>query len=289
MKRSLFELIAVGLLASSCTGNPEARNEVTKDQATPAVGKSVTDQTGHESPQPGNYVGMFKAAKINDSKNGMTTNKINLIIDSVDGSSIWGHSVVAGNKRPWKGSIREGKDGDSYHIEGKEPGDDRYDGTFIFDHYPKTGEIVGKWIANDKRLAVSERSYRLAKVHFSYNKNLELDKDLYDQVYGSDDGESFEVISEDAGKFNASNTKLKASDIENMYKRDLEVMRNAIYARHGYSFKNRQMRHFFDHVDWYIPVSVDITKDLTALEKENITLLKRYEQHAASYYDVFGR
>ena len=74
-----------------------------------------------------------------------------------------------------------------------------------------------------------------------------------------------------------------------MYRRDLEVMRNAIYARHGYSFQNRQMRVIFDDIDWYIPVSVDVTAELTELEKANIELLKRYENHAATYYDRFGR
>ena len=75
-----------------------------------------------------------------------------------------------------------------------------------------------------------------------------------------------------------------------MYRRDLEVMRNAIYARHGYSFQNREMRVFFDnYVSWYIPVSIDMTKQLTPIEKQNIELLKRYEKHAATYYDRFGR
>ncbi len=49
------------------------------------------------------------------------------------------------------------------------------------------------------------------------------------------------------------------------------------------------MRYFFDRVEWYIPVSVDVTKELTELEKSNIEILKRYENHAATYYDRFGR
>ncbi len=99
-----------------------------------------------------------------------------------------------------------------------------------------------------------------------------------------------ESLTEDVLSFNASNEELKKEDIENMYKGDLEVMRNAIYARHGYSFKNRKMRFIFDSsVDWYMPVSTDIRDDLTDLERKNIDLLKRYEEHAGRYYDVFGR
>ena len=57
-----------------------------------------------------------------------------------------------------------------------------------------------------------------------------------------------------------------------MYQGDLEVMRNSIYARHGYSFRNRRMRFLFDQlVDWYMPVSVNITGELTDLEKRTST------------------
>ena len=98
-----------------------------------------------------------------------------------------------------------------------------------------------------------------------------------------------EYITSDSTKFNASTTLLTTKDVENMYKRDLEVIRNTIYARHGYSFQNREMRYFFDNLTWYIPVSIDVTKELTDIETKNIKLLKRYEKHAASYYDNFGR
>ena len=91
-------------------------------------------------------------------------------------------------------------------------------------------------------------------------------------------------------KLNASTDILSNQDIENLNKGELEILRNMIYARHGYSFKNRKMRYFFDSwIDWYIPVSTDIRAKLTDLEKKNIDLIKRYEQHAERYYDYFGR
>ena len=68
------------------------------------------------------------------------------------------------------------------------------------------------------------------------------------------------------------------------------MIRNAIFARHGYSFKNRKMRYFIDQlVNWYMPVSTDIRDELTELELANIDLLKRYEEHRERYYDAFGR
>ena len=139
---------------------------------------------------------------------------------------------------------------------------------------------------------MTEREYRLKKKTFRYDASREIGKDVYGEVYNSydDKKDQIEFITADAGKFNASLTELKAEDVENMFKRDLEVMRNTIYARHGYSFKNRQVRSFFDdQVEWYIPMYTDVANQLTPLEKKNIALLKRYEEHAQAYYDSYGR
>jgi hypothetical protein len=38
-----------------------------------------------------------------------------------------------------------------------------------------------------------------------------------------------------------------------------------------------------------MPVSVDVRHKLTAIEKQNIELIKRYEKHADKYYDEFSR
>jgi hypothetical protein len=50
------------------------------------------------------------------------------------------------------------------------------------------------------------------------------------------------------------------------------------------------MRYLFDNlVEWYVPSNVDVRNELTALEKDNIALIKRYEDHAEKYYDEFSR
>ena len=138
---------------------------------------------------------------------------------------------------------------------------------------------------------MTKRDYQLERRTFKYDPNQALNdiriRSIYD-TYNADRGKE-EMVTEDAWKYNASNTELTSAMVENMYKRDLEVIRNTIYARHGYSFQNRQMRYIFDRVRWYMPVSTDVTGQLTELEKKNIELLKRYENHAASYYDRFGR
>lgn len=82
---------------------------------------------------------------------------------------------------------------------------------------------------------------------------------------------------------------MKKRDVENLKKGDLTIIRNTIYARHGYSFKNRPLRVFFDAQSWYVPVHSDIRANFSEIEKKNIQLLLSFEQNAAEYYDYFGR
>ena len=120
-------------------------------------------------------------------------------------------------------------------------------------------------------------------VYYEYeNKEGKLVKEKYTE-------ESYEMITTDITNKNASTDLLSKEDVENLYQADLEVLRNSIYARHGYSFKNRRMRYVFTYVDWYMPVSTDVRNELTDIEIKNIELIKRYEQHAEKYYDTFGR
>jgi len=70
---------------------------------------------------------------------------------------------------------------------------------------------------------------------------------------------------------------------------DLEIIRNTIFARHGYTFKKKAVRQFFDWVNWYIPVTDDVSSKLTPIEKKNIALLQRFEKYATDNYDTFGR
>jgi len=251
----------------------------------------------------GFYVGPFKAQKFDSGKKPSYSNKINISINHIKNDSIFGHSVVAGNARPFKGIFNKEK----LFVKVSEPGDDKYDGVFEFILHPKTKTLKGTWVAKNSKLAVTERKYVLSKTTFSYNPDqnlldieiqeeddIEYMDDVFAELYSDDNSNHDEAESEyatiESFRINASNTLLTNKDLENLYQGDLEIIRNSIYARHGYSFKNRRMRYFFDsHIDWYIPVSTDIRGQLTSLEKKNIDLIKRYEQHAERYYDYFGR
>lgn len=282
------------LLLAGCGGpqSPTPPTFETPPAATPAEPGEGAAETPARSEHPilGSYVGLFEAKTYDANQKISWTNKITVFLDSIVGNQLYGHSVVAGNARPFSGTLV--RQGEQFTAEVREPGDDRYDGQFFMKIDGSGKKIEGTWKAY-KKLGVSERQYSLERRAFRYNPQLELPEDiawadLYDS-YDEKTGEA-EFVTAGAAKFNASTRLLKKEEVENLYKADLEVMRNAIYARHGYSFKNRRMRYVFDsYVDWYMPVSVDIRDQLTAIEKQNIDLLKRYEQHAERYYDAFGR
>ena len=75
----------------------------------------------------------------------------------------------------------------------------------------------------------------------------------------------------------ASTRYLTNNDLRNKSRWQLKIMRNEIYARHGFIFQTREMKNYFDNQSWYNPVYYDVTHMLTSLEKSNIAYIKKYE------------
>ncbi|MGG9963236.1 YARHG domain-containing protein [Ferruginibacter sp. SUN106] len=197
----------------------------------------------------GSYVGAFG------------DNKITLLITKADKDSVSGRSIVGGNDRPFVGSVALANG--IYSILAKEPGSDKNDGTFNFSIDSSAVDIVkGSWTPYNE-LSGSKKEYVLKRKAFEYKP--------------------------DAGTYQASTKLLKVSDVENLMKNELETMRNEIFARHGYCFKKKETRAYFENEDWYVPATVDIKNKLTEIEKKNIQLIKRYEKYADDYGDDFGR
>lgn len=73
-------------------------------------------------------------------------------------------------------------------------------------------------------------------------------------------------------------TRLSPADLAGLSRSELRVMRNTIYARHGYKFNSADLRNYFSQFDWYYPVtSVVPDNELSATEKHNINLIKSFE------------
>lgn len=80
------------------------------------------------------------------------------------------------------------------------------------------------------------------------------------------------------GKYPQASTRyLSPSDLRNLTKFELKIMRNEIFARHGYIFKTEEMKQYFQNQFWYKPRFSDVNDFLTKKEKFNISLIKDYE------------
>lgn len=74
--------------------------------------------------------------------------------------------------------------------------------------------------------------------------------------------------------------KLKASDLQSYSYDELYLMRNAIFARHGYIFKKDELYNYFRQFSWYNPRYNDVSKSLSSVENANVSLIKSIESKA---------
>ncbi len=75
----------------------------------------------------------------------------------------------------------------------------------------------------------------------------------------------------------ASERYLASRDVVNLNKFQLKIMRNEIFARHGYIFKTPDMKSYFSQQSWYHGQYNDVNSMLSAIEKQNIELIRKYE------------
>jgi len=114
----------------------------------------------------------------------------------------------------------------------------------------------------EKELQLKERELEQKDIHNPDNRGAQKNYD-YSNIPG---------IYPQASKY-----KMTASELYGMSRYDLRIMRNEIYARHGYIFKTNDMRDYFINQNWYQPSYDDVTRFLTPVEKYNIELIKDLE------------
>nr|WP_315031608.1 YARHG domain-containing protein [uncultured Chryseobacterium sp.] len=306
MKTLSYALISLLTLSLAGCKKEGKTNESGKDSLTTKKDSVVIPEVYKE--YYGIYTGEFSGMeKMIDDSDGSefeanTYKKIALKINRITKDSVYGQSIVNGNQRPFRGVFNETSK--SFVLD--EPGNDKTDGRF---EVKLNGDsLSGKWNAYNKTAVKAPlKMLKLSKKDFVYNPNFMLDKDsnlvdwsnpkdFVEKYTDSETGktESYttsknRVASEAIFKLNASKQKLTEKDLKNLRKLDLEIIKNSVFARHGYSFKKETYRNFFEQTDWYIPVSNNVDNELSPLEKENVALLNRFTQYAEDKYDSFGR
>ncbi|WP_336962323.1 YARHG domain-containing protein [Chryseobacterium contaminans] len=299
---TLISLLAVSFISCKKDGKI---NESNKDSLTAQKDSVVVPEIHKEyyGVYTGDFAGMEKVVDDVDGSeyNENVYKKISIKINRITKDSVYGQSIVNGNQRPVKGIFNETSK--SFVLD--EPGNDKTDGRF---EIKLNGDsLTGKWNAfNKKAVKAPIKTLKLIKKDFVYNPNFMLDPDsnLVDwnnpkdfvEKYTDSDGktESYttsknRVASDAVFKLNASKQKLTEKDLKNLRKLDMEIIKNSVFARHGYSFKKETYRDFFEQTDWYIPVSNNVDNELSPMEKDNVALLNRFIKYAEDKYDSFGR
>ena len=95
---------------------------------------------------------------------------------------------------------------------------------------------------------------------------------------GSEDGNNQPSYSDYETRYDyVCNRYVRDSDLIGVSKEELRIMRNWIFARHGYIFKSKDLQEYFGQFSWYHPRYADVTSMLSDIEITNIDFIKRYE------------
>ncbi len=75
-----------------------------------------------------------------------------------------------------------------------------------------------------------------------------------------------------------SERKISTTEIAGCSKDDLKIMRNEIFARHGYIFKTNEMKSYFNKQKWYKGKYNNVDNMLTDVEIHNIKVIQEVEK-----------
>ncbi|MBR4111357.1 MAG: YARHG domain-containing protein [Clostridia bacterium] len=70
--------------------------------------------------------------------------------------------------------------------------------------------------------------------------------------------------------------KIEKSEIQNLSLDELNKAYNEIFARHGHSFNNKELKEYFENQSWYYPVEGKTVslEELNEIERENLNIIK---------------
>ena len=70
---------------------------------------------------------------------------------------------------------------------------------------------------------------------------------------------------------------LTLDELSDLSQRDLRILRNTVYARHGREFKSDTLIQWFDGMDWYQADPTFTDAKLTAIDRKNVRLIRSVE------------
>lgn len=121
---------------------------------------------------------------------------------------------------------------------------------------------------------------------WSYNEELQ-EYEMLEEIWGAEEdtppnGLIFEeartdLFTKNEFEFSKLDSKLTEADLKDLDKAQLRLMRNAVYARHGRTFKSVDLQSLWECYTWYKKNPNYSDALLTDVDKYNIELIQKYE------------
>lgn len=132
----------------------------------------------------------------------------------------------------------------------------------------------------------SNKDVQIIEEQSKTTESEEASSNAYDQLGRMEENKqektpTIEKRTVDNGPINSlSERRLVEEDLVGKTKKELEIMRNSIYARYGYIFKREDLLDYFSQYSWYNPITNDmgaIYNKMNDNEKYNIEFIKKHE------------
>ncbi|HEX9060093.1 MAG TPA: YARHG domain-containing protein [Clostridia bacterium] len=88
--------------------------------------------------------------------------------------------------------------------------------------------------------------------------------------------ESETILSLGEAKFNL-NSRFDTASLSKLGAKELSLLRNSIYAKHGYIFSTKEYTEYFSQFSWYKPQYKNVEDKLNDIDKENIKTILSLE------------
>jgi hypothetical protein len=85
------------------------------------------------------------------------------------------------------------------------------------------------------------------------------------------------ILMGEVGILNSRYMELDIFSVSQMDNSNLRLLRNMIYARHGYKFNSADLTAFFSRFDWYKPKYNNVDRFLTDADKWRIEMIQAFE------------
>ena len=109
------------------------------------------------------------------------------------------------------------------------------------------------------------------------SEEIEINDTLSDNTSSEDSDYTDEKIPKDAFLFPSDSVLITDEKLESLDDKTIELIKNEIYARHGYIFTDRALKKYFETFSWYKPNDDYSPKLLNQTEKANIKIIKKFQ------------